>query len=186
VGKAFATRLQQGSLELGRILEKLPDLMKMLGPEYFRFRDFPGADKVAKILSKVRDVEFPYLMDDDEELTPDQAIAQNAALKQQIQQMKQALGAAQQEAQSGMQAENLKQQAALAKSQGDNAARVQVAEITSASRLQETQIEAQARVLAQAMESQLEQLLAKMNQAWDARMKLLDSMLGRANPSQEA
>jgi hypothetical protein len=65
IGKSFQTRLQEGASEIGQILQAAPQLMPIIGPTYFRFRDFPGAREVSDLLKKVREKQFPGLGDED-------------------------------------------------------------------------------------------------------------------------
>lgn len=86
IGKTSASRLQQGSDEMGELLAADPSLMPIIGPEYFNYRDFPGARGIAKLLKKMRDHQMPWLAEDG----PDPA-AELAAAKAQIEKMTQQL-----------------------------------------------------------------------------------------------
>jgi hypothetical protein len=123
IGKSWQSRLQQGADEIGQILQAAPQLMPLIGPTYFRFRDFPGAKEIADLLKKMREKQFPGLEPGDEQQgpTPEQAQAlgqENQMLKQQLQQAAQML-----------QQEQAKQQAMLAKAQMDNQTRLEIERI---------------------------------------------------------
>ncbi len=130
VGKSYQSRLEAGAEEIGEILTQRPELMPVLGPEYFGYRDFPGAHELKDLLLKVRRHQMPWLEDDDA-MTPEAAMAQNEQLKQQNQQLQQQVQGMQQ----ALQTEQAKQQATLQKAQMDNAAKVSIAQIN-----QETQL----------------------------------------------
>lgn len=93
IGKSSSSRLQEGSDEMSQILQADPALMPIIGPEYFKFRDFPGAKTIAKLLLKMRNHTMPWLSDDPTQ-NPE---AQLAAAQQTMQQMQQALAELQKE-----------------------------------------------------------------------------------------
>jgi hypothetical protein len=88
IGKSWQTRLQQGEAEIGAVLQANPALMPLIGPTYFKFRDFPGSPEIAEILKKMRAQQYPFL-EQEENQQPDaqQLQAQLQALQQQLQAM---------------------------------------------------------------------------------------------------
>ena len=116
VGKSFQTRLQEGASEIGAILQAAPQLMPIIGPTYFRFRDFPGSKEISDLLKRVREKTMPGIdAKEGEEPSPEQ-------LKGQLEQ----LGAAMKEKDAQLQAaareietERAKQEAAVMKAQLD-------------------------------------------------------------------
>lgn len=97
IGKSAASRLQQGSEEIGGILQADPALMPVIGPLYFKYRDFPGARQIADLLKKVRDHAMPWLRDEGEQGPQDLAAMQQQLQKvtadaQQMQQLLQTDG----------------------------------------------------------------------------------------------
>jgi hypothetical protein len=64
VGRSFQTRLDQGAAEMGEILQSNPGLMPLLGPLYFRYRDFPGSQEISELLKKERQHMMPWLDQD--------------------------------------------------------------------------------------------------------------------------
>lgn len=143
VGKSYQTRLQQGSDEIGQILQAQPELMPLIGATYFRFRDFPGAQEIADILKVVRDKQYPGVaMNKDEQPSADEMRARLAAAEQQMQQMQQML----QQAGMEIQTDQAKQQATIAKAQldaqvkqqassEDNAVKLKIAEMDNQTKL---------------------------------------------------
>lgn len=93
IGKSSASRLQEGETEMGQILQAAPELMPVIGPIYFKFRDFPGARQVADLLKKDRDHRMPWLSDDPQQ----DPAAKLAEAEQVMQHMKQALDQLQKE-----------------------------------------------------------------------------------------
>jgi hypothetical protein len=132
IGKSQQTRLQEGAEEIGKILEAAPQLMTVIGPTYFRFRDFPGAKEIADILKEMREKEFPGLgQDKDGQATPDQLKAQLSAQAQQMQLVQAQL----QQAMEAIKTDQAKQQAQIMKAQLDAQTKSQVAQIESQTEL---------------------------------------------------
>lgn len=81
IGKGYKSRVDQGADELGQLFQAEPELFKILGDIYLRFRDFPGhqeaADRIKKMLP-------PQLQDQDGEADPKIQLEQ---AKQALQQM---------------------------------------------------------------------------------------------------
>lgn len=92
VGKAYQSRVQEGSDRLGMILQADPQLVPILGPNWLHFQDFPGHKEAEEILLKMRDHAMPWLRDQDEPADPAQQLAQAQAQIQQMQQMLQQAG----------------------------------------------------------------------------------------------
>jgi len=107
VGRPFQTRLQEGGEMLGEVLAKAPALMPLVGPTYFEFQDWPGAKEVAEILRKVRDQQYPFLVDDEDQNSPEAMAARAQAMQGQLQQLQQAY----QQAAQALQTDQAKHQA---------------------------------------------------------------------------
>jgi len=114
VGKSFQTRLQEGQAEIQGILEKNPQWAPIIGPEYFKFRDFPGAAEIGKLLAKIRDQQFPGITEDEE---GQMSLPQAMQMIQQLQQQMQEQGQAMQQMQQALDTEQAKQQATLMRTQ---------------------------------------------------------------------
>lgn len=93
IGKSYATQQQEGATEMGEILQAVPAMLPVIGPEYFRYRGEPWAQQVAKLLEKERDHSMPWLSDKKPDADPNALAAENAALKQQLQQAAQIIQA---------------------------------------------------------------------------------------------
>jgi hypothetical protein len=167
VGKSWQTRLQQGAEEIGQILESAPQLMPILGPIYFKFRDFPGAKEIAEVLKKVRDQQFPGLDDDENDMSPQkmqellkQAAQENQMLKQQIQQAAELI-----------KTEQIKQQAQVQKAQVEGQSRTEVAKVTAESKVMVEQLQAQTQILLQKMEERFEAIQKALDRAQEREIE---------------
>lgn len=151
IGKSQGDRLQQGSEEMGDLLSADPALMPILGPTYFKFRDFPGAKAISKILEKMRDHQFPWLADQPQQ----DAAAQLAKAQSDLAQLTQAAT----EMKKDLDTERVKQdgQVAIAKLKFDleleivkvqNAAKIEIARITAAKQSADLEREAEEEAIA--------------------------------------
>lgn len=159
IGKSYQTRLEQGADEIGQILQAQPQLMPLIGPIYFKFRDFPGAKELSEILKKVRDQQNPALGQKEGEEDPaalqaklQQAGQQNQMLQQQLQQAVQYI-----------KTEQAKQQAAIQQTQQDNAAKIEA-----------ERIKAEVQVAIERMREEAETQRLLLEQRFDAIQKALD------------
>lgn len=82
IGKGYKSRVDQGADELGQLFQAEPELFKILGDIYLRFRDFPGhteaADRIKKLLPR-------QLQDQDGEQDPKIQLEQAKMALQQMQ-----------------------------------------------------------------------------------------------------
>lgn len=166
IGKSWQSRLQQGADELGQILTASPELMPLIGATYFKFRDFPGAKEVAKVLKKVREKQFPGIDNDEGQADPEQLQAELAAAKEQMQQMQSAL----QQAQQIIETDKAKQAATLEKARLDNATKEQIERIEAANKLHLQELEHKFELLLEQMKMAHEEEMARYQAAHDAAM----------------
>jgi hypothetical protein len=155
IGKSFQTRLQEGGEMIGQILQAQPELMSLVGPTYFRFQDWPGAEELADILKKLRDKQFPGLGDDQDGQTAEQAQVKVQALEQQLQMLQQQLG----EAAKIIQTDQVKQQAHVQSEQIKSTAQVEIARMNNATKVLVARITA-AKEAANAMKEDEEEAIA--------------------------
>jgi hypothetical protein len=90
IGKSYKSERQEGESEMGQLLQADPALMPLIGPEYFEFKGQPWASKVASILTKMREHQFPFLADNQQQPNAQQIQqmkAENDHLKQVVQQL---------------------------------------------------------------------------------------------------
>lgn len=131
IGRSKQTLVQEGVEEIGAILQAAPQLMPIIGPTYFKFRDFPGAPELAEMLAKMRDKQYPGLSGDDDGPTAEQAQAQVQQLQQQMQMMQAQL----QGAMKALETEQAKQQATIQKTAMDNESRERIAAMNNETKL---------------------------------------------------
>ena len=155
VGRSYQTRLQEGADEIGQILQAAPQLMPLIGPIYFKFRDFPGAREIADLLKKQRAQLFPFLREDEQGGPPPEVLVPQ--LQQQVQQMQQQLAQAaevikteQVKHSAQLELERLKVQADLQLQGMKNAAQIEVKKIDALTKgvLLDKQAENEAQALA--------------------------------------
>jgi hypothetical protein len=135
IGKSWETRLQEGSNEIGTILQgdRSGQMMTLVGPTYFKFRRFPGSKEVADVLKKLRSQQYPFLdQKDGEQPDAEQLKAQLQALQQQTQMLQQQL----QQAGQIIQTDQVKQQAHVATEQAKVAASIEAKRIDANLKLQ--------------------------------------------------
>jgi hypothetical protein len=173
IGRSRQTLQAEGAEEIGQILQAQPQLMSLIGPIYFRFRDFPGSREIAELLAKVRDKQFPGLVDKGEGMDLQQAQAQAQALQQQVDAMQQVI----EQGKKVLETQQIQEQGKLQKAAMDNASREKVATI-----------EAQTKVLLAQLEGRLKTLEASLQrrhevdaQAFDAAHDAASSAQGQAS-----
>ena len=126
VGRAYRTRVEQGADELAQVLQASPNLMPLIGDLYFKYRDFPGHLEIARRLKKMAP---PEVREDDQELDPQQLLAQVEQIKAESGQMIEQMTKQMEEMTKTIEGKVIEQQALLQKAQIEAQARVQVAEI---------------------------------------------------------
>lgn len=117
IGKNYESRLREGSDEIGKVLEAAPEMLKIIGDIYFKFRDFPGHQEIADRMKKMLPPELqddPDADDDPEALKAKLGQMQQALneLKQAYEEATKALETKQVEAQGKLQSEQVKAQSA--------------------------------------------------------------------------
>lgn len=156
IGKTRQSALQEGAEEIGQILQAQPQLMPIIGPLYFKYRDFPGAKELSDLLKKMRDKQFPGL-DNDEENGP--TIEQATAKVQQLEQQLQMMGAQMQGAMKALETEQVKQQATMQKAQIDAQVTMQKAQMDNDSKVAVEGIKQETQLMLKALEGKLQQIL---------------------------
>lgn len=162
VGQNPGDKRQEGVTEMGAILQADPQLMIPIGPEYFRYRGEPWADRVAAILEKMRDVQFPYLA----KTAADQSPQTVAALSAQNKQLQQLLS----EAMQKIQGKVIEQQGKMAVTQQQEAHEDQRAALDRETKIAVAEIQAQAKQALQDMALFYEERARLGAQAHEAAM----------------
>lgn len=130
ISKSYKSKLEQGNAEIGEIMGSNPAMVPLIGPIYFKYRDGPGMREIAKVLQKERDHVMPWLSDDAQQASAQQAQqlqAENQQLKQQLQQAGQIIQTKQVEQQGKLQITQVQEQAETARADKDREAKLAVA-----------------------------------------------------------
>lgn len=88
IGKSYKDKRDEAVGEMSIILQADPQLMQVIGPEYFRQRGEPWAEPVADLLEKNRNHTMPWLANQNQQDAASAAAklqAENQQLKQQLQ-----------------------------------------------------------------------------------------------------
>jgi hypothetical protein len=149
VGKASATKREEGAAALGELIPNLPPEMQMaIMPDYVEQLSFPGAHKIAEKLRKA----LPPQLQESEDGGPD---PEKMAMQQQIQQLQQALD-------SKMAEENAKQQATIQTAQLKAQTDVQITQAKEAAESQRATLKAQADERAHALDNLVKLAIAEI------------------------
>ncbi len=144
MGKATATKREEGAAALGELIPHLPPEMAAVAtPDYVEQLSFPGAHKIAE---KLRKTLPPQLQDQPE--------GGAAPLPPQVQAQLQQLGQQLQQAQLFIQTKQAEQQGMLQKAQMDGQIELQKAQLESQTRLEVAKIQAQASLVASELKAQ--------------------------------
>jgi hypothetical protein len=132
IGKSYADERQEGATEMGMILQSDPQMMLIVGPEYFKHRGEPWADEVGALLQKQRDHTMPWLSSQQQQQgNAQQLAAENMMLKQQLGMAAQEKAGKVIENQGKMQIEEMKQGAEMVRSREANEVKLAVAELSA-------------------------------------------------------
>lgn len=171
VGKSYDSRMQQGAEELGQVLQADPQLMPLIGPIYFKYRDFPGHLEVADLLKKVRAKQFPGIDEKDQQgPSVEQLQAQLQQGGQTVQMLTQELQAKTQ----FIETEQAKHQADLQKTQMDNEAKITIERMHNETQLAVAEINATKDVQGKILAMEQARVGVGMNNVHDAMERALD------------
>jgi hypothetical protein len=156
IGKASATRQQEGSRALGELIPHLPpDMAAVATPAYVKQLSFPGAQGIAEMLENALPPNLkPQKDDGGPGALPPEVQQQLTQLQGALQQAQQAIATDQAKQQASIQTAQLKEQgemqreqmriaADLEKAKMDNATRIEVARIGAAKQIADTRAEGQ-------------------------------------------
>lgn len=169
IGKSWQTRLQQGSDEIGQILQSSPELMPLIGPIYFKFRDFPGAQEISDILKKVQQQQYPMLKDEEAPDDVDALKAQLVAGKQQMEQMKQDMDAMQRD----LALDKAKADVALQKAEMEGQIKLQLAQLETQKDAQKSAIETRQAVEEAQIKAEVEAQVAEQTLEMEQKLQVM-------------
>lgn len=126
VGKRYETRARAGADAFSQLLMAQPELIKFVGDIWMGFQDFPGHELAAKRLKAAMPPEIANADKEDQEQPDPQALQQELKMAEQgAQMMKQII----EEQGKAIEAETVKQQAEMARAQGETAAKVEIEKV---------------------------------------------------------
>lgn len=136
VGKATATRREEGAMALGELIPHLPPEMAAVAtPDYVEQLSFPGAHKIAEKLRKVLPA---HLQDQEQGQQPDpqQLAMQLQQAQAQLQQAAEMIKTDQVKIQGAMQQVQLKEQGEMQRADIDAKVKIEIARMDNATKLQ--------------------------------------------------
>lgn len=159
IGKGWKDERDEGVGEMGAILQSDPQMMQIVGPEYFAYRGESWSEQVSDLLKRNRDHVMPWLSADPQAVDPMRLQAENAQLKQQLEGAVKALQTKQVETQGKKDIAIVQELSSLEKARMDNETKITVAELAAlAKELQDTRalfMEERARIGTQQHDSQM-------------------------------
>ena len=175
VGKATATRQQEGAQALGELIPHLPPEMAAVAtPDYVRQLSFPGAQKIAERLEKALPPALQPQQDGQQVPDPQQLQQQVQQLQQQLQQAAQAIQTDQVKAQAGLQQAQIKADADLKMAQFEAQKELKLQEMKNANAIAVARIAAAKSALDIQAESQEERLSTGIELQHEAQQNALD------------
>src|SRR6185295_3335079 len=189
VGKATATKREEGAMALGQLIPHLPPEMAAVAtPDYVEQLSFPGAHKIAE---KLRKALPPALQDQDQQgQVPPQVQAQMQFLQQELQKAQQFIQTKQAEQQGAIRSAEIKAQADVQMAQFEaqkeihlqemkNANAIAVARIAAAKSALDVQAEAQEERLSTGLELQHEAEQAELDRQHEVRLAAHAAAVGQ-------
>lgn len=90
VGPSFTTLRQESGEAMAQLLQRAPDLIPVLGPEWIRNQDWPNAEKVAKLLLAMAPQQVQAVENDKSDIPPE-VMAKMQGMQQELEQCQQLL-----------------------------------------------------------------------------------------------
>jgi hypothetical protein len=174
VGKAYKSRVEQGKDELGQIIQADPQLFSILGDLYFKYSDAPFAKTASERMKKMLP---PQLQDQDGQQAAQQAHqlqAENAALKQHLQELGGELAKDKLKVEGQLQKAKIDGSVAMTIQKMRDATSVAVAQIAAMTKGVQMQTEAQNEALATGIEQQHEADQAAHDRMHDVNQAVLE------------
>lgn len=173
IGKGWKDERDEGVSEMGAIMQASPEMMMLIGPEFMKYKAEPWSEEVGAILERDRAHTRPWLAPSQTDDAA-RAMAENAALKQQLQQASQLIQTKQIEQQgkfatAKMQAE-MDAKLKLALQIMKDATTIRAATITATKEAESAQAEAQQEALALGQQNAFDAAQAAMDRAHEALM----------------
>jgi hypothetical protein len=98
-GPSYTSLRQESAEQMGNLIQASPEIFPLIGDEWIKAQDWPGAEKIAQRLKAMLPPQIQALEDDGQEMPPE-ALQKIQSLQQQIEQLSHALENAAAEADS--------------------------------------------------------------------------------------
>ncbi len=182
IGKSYLDERQEGMSEMGAILQSDPQMMMIVGPEYFKYRGEPWAEHVGALLDEQRKHAMPWLYDDGQQQPNVQQLqAENQQLKSMLSQAAQEKAGKVIEQQGKAQITMIQESAETQRAQAANETKIAVAELVAKVDRLQLFLEERARLGVQ----QHEASMASQQNAHDAAMAQGDHQAALVQGDQE-
>ena len=181
VGRSFQTRLDQGAAEIGQILQATPGLLPLVGPLYFKYRDFPGSEEIAELLKKERQHMMPWL-DEGAGNNVEVLAAQLQEMAKQHEMMQQQL----EKANEYIKTDQAKWQAEAAIAQGKSQAQVQIQSMRDQTAIEVERIRSMTKAAVTENEAVVEQVELQEKQRHATQMARENMAASRRNQAMKA
>lgn len=186
VGKATATKREEGAAALGELIPHLPPPMAaVLTPEYIEQLSMPNAHKMAEIARKALPPELQQAEDGQQQQLPPQVQAQMQQMQQQLQQASQIIQTKQIEQQGSLQEAQMKSQADIQKAKMDGDIRLEIARMDNARAIEVARIGAAKETLNQAAAAQEERLSTGIQVAHEVGLTAMEQQHEREMSAQQ-
>jgi hypothetical protein len=129
IGKSYKDQRDEAVGEMGIILQADPQMMQIIGPEYFRQKGESWSEPVADLLERNRDHAMPWLSKNPQQVDPMKIQAENQQLKQQLQQAGQIIQTKQVETQGKLAITKIQEEAETDRDRAANETKIAVAEL---------------------------------------------------------
>lgn len=156
IGKSYPSRLAEGSDEMSQLLQAAPDLLKVIGDIYFKFRDFPGHTEISERMKKMLPKE---LQDGQGAEDPQQLKAAMAQQGQALEQLQQQFGEAMK---------------AIETKQVEMGAKVQSEQVKAQATLELAKMKLDGEMMLEEMRGKVQLQLAEVQARLDTNAKVVD------------
>jgi hypothetical protein len=173
VGKATATKREEGAMALGELIPHLPPEMAAVAtPDYVEQLSFPGSHKIAE---KLRNALPPQLQDkNDQPQIPPAVQAQMQQMQAELQKAQQFIQTEQAKQQGSIQIAHAKAQADAQQAQADMATKLKIAEMDNATKIAVARISAAKSVMDPQAEAAEERLATGLQMAHEVGMAAME------------
>lgn len=186
VGKATATRLQEGSKALGELIPHLPPEMAAVAtPEYVKQLSFPGAQGIAERLTATLPPHLQPAKDGEETPIPPEVKAQMDQMGAALQEAQTAIQTDQAKQQATIQTAQLREEGEMARARLEVEAKIEIARMDNATKLQIEEWKLRGTAMQAELDARQAALGAEQKDA-DRAAKLAEGEAGRQHESAEA